>query len=542
MSIEFRQRSPSEYLKIIRRRKWLIILPVIAVTSAVAWVVYRLPNVYESQTLIVVKPSTLPTTVVPTITEDSLTRQLTSIAQIVTSRSSLEPLVTKYEIYKSERLRGEPMESIIDMMRRDIKVEVNTSRNDITNGFNITYYGRDPRTTQAVTAELASKYINEQTKNTVNSTNSAKQFIDQQVMQAQDELTLVDNKRLEFMQKNVGNLPTEATALIGQLSGLRDQQKSLIAEVGRLQDRSSSLATQLTLLKKQSQQDIDDYAENTTDPKTTLAWAELVKRKADLQSELQQLATELKPKHPDVLAKQAQLDSVSKEMDQMVGEWKERILAKQKKLQNRPDLSVAATEAQLKGVDGEIKREQKMLDENEKQINAILQRINSVPGAEVALGALDRDYQTKKSAYDQLLLQQQKITLGADAASQQQGEGIEVIDPANLPSKPVAPKRLLLSGVGFAFGLGLGLLLTGIFEIPRLLTIQSSEDARHYTGLPVLVALPDLLTPEEARAIPRRRRLLLGAAVAVTVMAIPVLALALKATHVFEFLSAGRSS
>jgi len=542
MSIEFRQRSPSEYLKIIRRRKWLIILPVIAVTSAVAWVVYRLPNVYESQTLIVVKPSTLPTTVVPTITEDSLTRQLTSIAQVVTSRSSLEPLVIKYEIYKSERLRGEPMESIIDMMRRDIKVEVNTSRNDITNGFNITYYGRDPRITQAVTAELASKYINEQTKNTVNSTNSAKQFIDNQVRQAQDELTLVDNKRLEFMQKNVGNLPTEATSLIGQLTGLRDQQKSLIAEVGRLQDRSSSLATQLTLIKKQSQQDIDDSAENTTDPKTTLAWAELVKRKADLQSELQQLATELKPKHPDVLAKQAQLDSVSKEMDQMVAEWKERILAKQKKLQNRPDLSVAATEAQLKAVEGEIRREQKVLDENEKQINAIVQRINSVPGAEVALGALDRDYQTKKIAYDQLLLQQQKITLGADAASQQQGEGIEVIDPANLPSKPVAPKRLMLSGVGFAFGLGLGLLLTGIFEIPRLLTIQSSEDARHYTGLPVLIALPDLLTPEEARAIPRRRRLLLGAAVAITVMAIPVLALALKATHVFEFLSAGRSS
>ena len=63
-------------------------------------------------------------------------------------------------------------------------------------------------------------------------------------------------------------------------------------------------------------------------------------------------------------------------------------------------------------------------------------------------------------------------------------------------------------------------------------------------AIPVVsaVALPDLLTPEEARAIPRRRRLLLGAAVAITVMAIPVLALALKATHVFEFLSAGRSS
>jgi len=542
MSIEFRQRSFSEYLKIIRRRKWLIILPVIAVTASVSWVVYRLPDVYQSVTLIMVKPSTLPTAVVPTITEDSLTRQLASIAQVVTSRSSLEPLVLKYELYKPERLRGEPMESIINMMRKDIRVEVNTSRNDITNGFNITYHGRDPRTTQAVTAELASKYIDEQTKNTVNSTASAKQFIDQQVKEAQDELTLVDNKRLEFMQQNVGNLPTQATSLVGQLTGLREQQKALIAEIGRLQDRSSSLVTQLTLMKRQFQQSIDDYAENTTDPKTTLAWAELAKRKADLQSELLQLSTELKPKHPDVLAKQAQLNSVSKEMDQMVAEWKERILEKQKKLQNRPDLSVAATEAQLQAVDGEIKRQQKMLGENEKQLGSILERINSVPGAEVALGALERDYQTKKSAYDQLLLQQQKITLGADAASQQQGEGIVVVDSANLPSKPVAPKRLMLSGIGLALGLGLGLLLTGLFEIPRLMTIQSTEDARHYTGLPVLISIPELLTPEEARSIPRRRKLLLAVGVAITIMAIPVLALTLKATHVFEYLSAGRAS
>ena len=534
MSIEFRHRSPSEYLKVIRRRKWLIILPVVAVTAAVSWVVYKLPNVYQSVTLIVVKPSTLPTGVVPTITEDSLSRQLTSIAQVVTSRSSLEPLVTQFDLYKPERLRGEAMETIIDMMRRDIKVEVNTSRNDITNGFNITYRGRDPKVTQAVTAELASKYINEQTKNTVNSTTAAKQFIDQQVRQTKDELDAIDKQRLDFMQKNVGNLPTEANALVGQLNGLREQQKALISEVGRLQDRSSSLNTQLTLLRKQYQQDIDDYAENTTDPKTTLAWAELVKRKADLQSELQQLATELKPKHPDVLAKQAQLDAVSKEMDQMVAEWKERIQEKQKKLQNRPDLSVAATEAQLKATDGEIVRQQKLLDDNAKQINEILQRINSVPGAEVALGALERDYQTKKTAFDQLLLQQQKISLGADAASQQQGEGIEVVDPANLPSQPVAPKRFFLTGLGLAFGLGLGLLLTGIFEVPRLLTIQNADDARHYTGLPVLISVPELLTPAEARARPRRRRLLLAAAVMITMVSIPLLGLALRATHVFE--------
>ncbi len=271
MSVDFRQRKPSEYLKIILRRKWLIILPIIAVTAAVVLVVYRLPDVYESVTLIVVRPSTLPTNIVPTATEDNLTRQLTGIAQVVTSRSSLEPLVEKYDLYKTERLRGEPMELIIDMMRRDIKVEVNTSRNDITNGFNITVRGRDPKITQAVTTELAGKYISAQAMNTVNSTTSAKTFMEQQVKQTKDELDAIDKQRLDFMQKNVGNLPTGATSLGVQLAGLREQQKALISEVGRLQDRRSALGSQLTLMRKQSEQTTDDIIENTTDPKTRAA-------------------------------------------------------------------------------------------------------------------------------------------------------------------------------------------------------------------------------------------------------------------------------
>src|SRR6185369_6810096 len=171
-----------------------------------------------------------------------------------------------------------------------------------------------------------------------------------------------------------------------------------------------------------------------------------------------------------------------------------------------------------------------------KSIGSIVERINNVPGVEVQLGQLEREYQTRKTALDGLVAQQQKIALTAEATSQQQGEGIEVIDAANLPSKPVAPKRLMMCGMGLVAGLGLGFLLVGIFEGPRLLTIQNSEDAQHYTGLPVLLAVPELLTPQEARAIPRRRKLLLIAGVVATIVSIPALALALKLTHVFEIL------
>jgi len=542
MSAEFRQRTPGEYAKIVWKRKWLIILPAIAVATAVAWVVYRLPDVYESVTLIVVKPSTLPNSVVPTMTEDGLTRQLTSIAQVVASRSSLEPLVEKYQLYRTEKLRGEPMEVIIDNMRKDIKVEINTSRNDITNGFNITYRNSNPRASQVVTAELAGKYIDEQTKNTISAGESAKKFIDQQTQQAKDELDAIDQHRLDFMQSNVGNLPSEAVTLMGTLTGLREQQKAYIQEVGRYQDRRSALTGQLALIKKTSDQVKDEVIENTTDPKTTLAWAQLASRKADIEAQVQRMLTELRPKHPDVLAKQAELDSVQKTMDDMVGEWKEKIKAKQEKLRDRPDLAVANLETEIRLVDGEIKRQQKMLETIDQQIGQVMQRLNSVPGAEVALGKLDRDYQTKKAAYDSLLVQQQRIGLGAEAASQQQGEGIQVVDAANLPSKPVAPKRFMLFTLGLGLGLSFGFLLAGVFEVPRLFTIQSREDAAHYTGLPVLVTVPELLTPQESRAIPRRRRLLLAAGIVATIVSIPVLALALRATHVFEFfMSSGRA-
>ncbi len=542
MSTEFRQRKPGEYAKIVWKRKWLIILPVIAVASAVVLVVWRLPDVYESSTLIVVTPSTLPSSVVSAVNEDTLTRQLSSISQVVASRSSLEPLVQKYDLYKTERLRGEPMEVLIDKMRQDINVEVNTSRNDITNGFNISYRYRDARTTQVITSELATKYINAQTKNQVDSTTSASKFMEQQVRQAKEDLDAVDQQRLDFMQKNLGNLPGEGVALMGQLNGWREQQKAYINEVGRLQDRRSAMASQLATVKKSSEQVKDEIAENITDPKTTPAWGQLASRKADLESQLTRMKTELRDKHPDVIAKQAEIDSVNGSMTEMVADWKQKIQEKQEKLKNRPDLQVAGLENELKLIDGEIKRQQGLIAQIETQIGLIMTRINSVPGAEIELGKLDREYQTKRGAYDSLLAQQAKITLTAEATNQQQGEGIEVVDSANLPSQPVAPRRLMLSVLGLGMGLFVGLLAVGLVEVPRLLTIQTTEDASHYTNLPVLISVPELLTPQEAKSIPRRRKLLLAAGIVATIVSIPLLAFVLRATHIFEmFAGAGRA-
>jgi polysaccharide chain length determinant protein (PEP-CTERM system associated) len=534
MSVEFRPLKLGEYANIARKRKWLILLPTLAIGLAIAYAVYRLPDVYESVTLIVVKPSTLPNTVVPTIAEETLTRELTSISQVVTSRSSLQPLMEKYDLYHDERLRGEPMELLIDSMRKQIKVEVNTSRNDVTNGFNITYRGRDPKSTQIVAAELASKYIDEQTKGTVNAGASAKQFIEEQVRTAKDELDTIDNQRLTYLQQNMDHLPSQAQALVGRLTGLHEEQKALIAEQGRQRDLGAAYRSQLADITKSYEQEIALSAENTTDPKTTQAWAELVRRRSELEAAQQSLLTQYKPKHPDVIANQLQIDSVKRSQDQMIDDWKARIDERKQKLTNLTDPRILSLRTQITMTESDSDRTQKLLSETNAQIADLSSRINAIPMAEVGLEAIDREYQTKKLNYDNLLAQQQKIDVGADAAKDFQNGGIQVVDPANLPERPVAPKRFALTVGGFGIGMALGFLLAIAVELRRLFTIQTTEDAKHYTGLPVLASIPELLTAAEARAIPRRHALAMAAGVASAFVTIPALILVLRATHVLE--------
>lgn len=534
MSSEFRQRKISEYARIALKRKWMILLPTLAVGVAISFVAFRLPDIYESSTLIVVKPSTLPNSVVPMMTEETLTRELASISQVVTSRSSLQPLVEKYDLYKDERDRGEPMEVIIEEMRKGIKVEVNTSRNDITNAFNITYRGRDPKTTQGVASELASRYVDEQTKGTINAGTSAKQFIEQQVRSAKDELDAVDSQRLAYLQQNMNNLPSQSQALVGRLTALHEEQKALLMEQGRLRDLAAAYRSQLGDITKSYEQEIVLSAENTTDPKTTAAWAELVSRRSQYEGELQRLLTQYTEKHPDVLAAKKQIEDIKAQQDQMMNDWRDRIEDRKQKLTKLTDPRLLTLRTNISMIEGDMDRQGRLLDETNKQIADLNARINAIPNAEVGLEALDREYQTKKSNYDNLLLEQQKIVVGADAAREQQGGGIQVVDPANLPEKPVAPKRFVLTAGGFGIGLALGMLLVLIVEVRRLFTIQTIEDAKHYTKLPVLASIPELMTQVEAIAIPRRKNLVLAAGIGAAVVAVPLIAFVLTMTHVFE--------
>src|SRR5215213_2942748 len=237
MSVDFRQRTPGELARMVWRRKWLIVLPTLAVAVAVAYVVWRLPNVYESTTLLTVRPASIAAGIVTQLSDTDLTMRINNIGQEVTSRSSLEPLIQRYGLYARERARGATMDELVERMRaRDLKITLNTSR-EITNGFFLSFRGEEPRTTQAVTEALARKYVDAQTLAAGNEALLTKEFFTERVEAQKAKLKEIDDRRLRIMQTNLTSLPSQTQALVGQLAGLREEQKTRISEIGRLNDQ-----------------------------------------------------------------------------------------------------------------------------------------------------------------------------------------------------------------------------------------------------------------------------------------------------------------
>lgn len=538
MSVDFRQRTPGELVAMVWRRKWLIVLPTLAVAVAVAAVVWHLPNVYESTTLLTVRPASISTSAVPQLSESDLSIRINNISQEVTSRSTLEPMIVRYDLYAAERARGASMDELVERMRsRDIKFNLNTSRNDITNGFYLSFRSQEPRTTQAVAEALASKFVSTQTQAAGNDARSTKEFFNERLDQAKQRLDEIDHRRLDFMQHNIQSLPSEMQSLVGQLAGLREEQKARISEMGRLNDQIAANNKFIADLSKSNEQGVEEFIAQMQDPKSTPAYAELVKRKAELKSQREEMSVTLKPPAPEMRANQKQIDEIQRQMDEMVEEHKQKVAEQRARLEKKVDPRLTSYQGENSRLQGELKRQQTLLASNESQIGSIEQRLNGVPTSEVGLEAINREYLSAKAIYDETVEQQNHAETIAEVAGRAQGESIAVIDPASLPEQPVAPKRPVLMLLGLVVGLACGVALAAAFELPRLLTVQTAEDAQHYTGLPVLVTLPILLTAREERRMKARRYALAVAAVIATVVTAPALAFVLNRLHLIELIA-----
>ena len=549
MSVEFRQRTAGEFVRMLKRRKWLILLPIITMTVAIGYVVNKLPSVYESKTLLTVKPPTISDKVVQSLTDEDLTQRLQTINQEILSRSSLEPMITKYRLFELERNAGMDTALIVEKMSKNITVDLERTDDDRkVAAFSIKYKDRSPEAARNVTAELATKYVNAQVLASTQTAEVTREFIDNQLNQAKTSLDALEKQRLNVMMENIETLPDSSQGLIAQLDGLRKNEdtlakdkQSLIAEKGRLNDSIRALNSQARLIEDFGEKETQDAIKDATQIEDTPAYAQLVQKRAEFSAKLENLKLTLREKHPDVIKAQNEIAKVNDEIEALKKNTQKRVQqagqssSRKAELQKQNlEIEKQKAESQIAQIEGQMQAKDEQLKQNAVQIATLEAKINTIPSVKVALEGINNQYTSAKTSYDELLKKRNDANLGYDRANNAQGETIRVQDPANLPQSPVAPKRAMLTGLGAGIGLALGLFLAAVFELPRILKIQNIEDAKHYTGLPILASVPPLLSQHEKDWQVRVHWLKVLAGIAVAVGSIPLIIIVLQLSRIFE--------
>ncbi len=549
MSVEFRKRGAGEYLKMIKNRKWLILLPAVTVFSSVFWVVRGLPSNYVSTTLLTLSPPAISEKVAPSLTDDDLSQRLQSINQSVLSRSSLEPMIEKFNLYEEDRAAGAPIENIVGRMQDRITVVPEKADNEKVVGFRISFRNRSPETARNVTAELAKKYVTAQTVESTLSAETTREFINNQLDQAKTNMDALEKERLAIMMRNVETLPESAQGLIAQLEGLRQREatiskdkETLINEKGRIQEGIRAMNAQVRLIENFGENETKAAVAQASRIEDTPAYAQLVQKRADLSARLENLKKRYQEKNPEIIQTRTEISKINEELEKLARSSEQRVSQANQAGSRRAELQKKnleidrdKAEGQIAQIEDQLKFKDAELGQNAGQIMMLESKINSIPNVKVALEGVTNRLELAKSAYDEILKKYNNAQQQVERESNAQGETIRVVDPANLPQTPEnASKRPLLMGLGAVAGLALGLLLAAVFEGPKLLTVRSIEDAKHYTGLPVLASVPDLLSDKEVESGKRAYALKVLAGCAAAILSIPILVIVLQMTRIIE--------
>jgi protein tyrosine kinase modulator len=469
-----------------RRRKWMAIAIFLVPFAAGTTFIASIPSIYESMATILVERQQVPETLVrPTVTSELETR-LRTISQDILSRSRLEALITRFDLYPDLR-KVQPIDVVVEHMRADIRLDVRGTdprgRPGSMVAFAISYRGRNPKTVAEVTNTLASFYIEENLRVRERQASGTAQFLKVQLEETRKRLDEQEARVSGFKKRHVGELPQQMQANLATLEQLNAQLRLNAMNLMRLEERRDLLSMQApgalvltTVTPGQPEA-----------PPTSLAL---------LKQQLADLSSRFTDRHPAVIAKKAQVAALEERMAREPQAARPSAQPERKTPEpSSPGATSSldrATQAIREG-DAEIK----ILKDEDRRLRQALalyeQRVQNTPRREQEFQELSRDYDSTRELYQSLVKRYDEAQLGESMEQRQKGEQFRSLDAALASTVPAAPKRPRLFAVAVVLSLGLAVGATVLAE--TLDTSFHTIDAlRGFTRVPVVAGIPRIVT------------------------------------------------
>ena len=486
-----RELKPDDYLQILKRYKWVLIVPTLVAPLAAFLVSFAFSPRYTSEALLLILEQQVPTGLVKPVVSQELVERIATLQGRIESRDTLQPLVEHYQL-QNRGVGTTSIEDAISDMRGNIEITpVDTdfmtptnARNQEVPEFYITYTDQDPRTAQKVCAELASAFISEDLKMRGQMASATTQFLASQLEEARRSQEEKSVELATFKAKYFGHLPSQQEDNVKILMTLDTQLEAVTQNLNRAQQEKSYaqslLADQIATWKA---------SQATTSP------AMLEQQLATLQSQLLALQSRYTSEYPDVIKVKADIAQVSQELKQA------NAAAAQAGAGQEPPSALEPAEvqklhAQVRQLELMIQQYSSEQKQVEQQIKTYQDRLQVSPAVQEQYDRISRDYEAAQKFYNDLLEKDKESRMGADVELRQQGEQFRLSGSPSVPDTPSFPKRWMMAGggLGAGFGLAFGLMLW--FEF-RDTSIRNEDDISACLELPTLVALPWLDDPEQ---------------------------------------------
>lgn len=488
-----REFTIEDYLSILKRRRWMILVPTIAVPIIALIVTIFLPAKYLSQTLVLIEQQRVPDDIVkPVVTED-LTARLASMREQILSRTSLQPIIERFSLYSGDKPddRVDKMRKAIDI--KPIRSDIVQTRTNGLPGFFISYTGENAATAQQVCGEISSMFLAENLRHREQSSQGTTDFLKSQLDDAKRGLDEQAARLVAFQKRYAGQLPGEEQTNMSMITTLSTQLEASTQALARMLQDKTYMETMV------AQQTHDQQIRPTESPESPKAIQEELEK---MQQSVTILEARYTPDHPDVIKAKHEVEAQQKKLED--AKLKAATPAPpsgkpQGAVRDSPAL--AQLKAQLHALDVGIVNKRAEQDHLQQQIRSYQARISSSPMVQAEYNSLTRDHDTAQQFYNDLLTKKSHAEMATDMERRQEGEQFRVMDPPNLPESASFPNLWIFGFGGLAGGLLLGFTLAGAFEYKDH-SLRNDRDIFAFTQLPTLATIPlleEISKPDKPR-------------------------------------------
>ena len=539
MDAQAQQTSPDTREKLLsfwRRRRTFFLVAGLATLVTILLAVL-LPSTYRSTATILIEQQEIPQELVRSVITSFADQRVQVISQRVMTTQNLLALVDRYKLYPDIRQK-EAREVLIEKMRKDIAMHMISADvidprsgrpTQATIAFSVSYQSRSPDLALKVANDLTSLYLNENLTSRTQLGQQTTTFFSEEASRQAAHIAVLDQALTAFKEKHRNDLPDlvelnlqtmertelalhEADAKVDSLDSQRVLLEAQLAQISptaqvysetgqRMMgpaDRLKALKSQLASYKARFAPDHPDVVstqreveglekEVAAEDETGDRLRQLDEAKAELARALEKDSAD----HPDVVRLQRTVDALEHEVDTAAAVGKRRTAT-----MHSDNPAYIQVKGQLDALSVDRERAVKHRDELRAKFDDYERRMAQSPEVERQYHSMSRELETAQLEYKTILAKQTETQVSENLESERKGERFTMIEPPQMPEKPISPNRTLILLIGLVLSLGLGFGAAVAHESVDA-SVRGPGDIRQLLAVPALASIPVILTAED---------------------------------------------